>query len=213
MNKILFIDTLTTGLNPDRCEIYRIGGVFCREEFMKMEETVRFDICARPSDNARISETSLWTGGVTRKDLIGYPSQDEAFAYFMEILDNQVDADNPSDKIYLAGYNVTGMDMPFVRAWFASRGNNRWRDYFHMQSIDVMILAAFVLMDERNIMDDFLMQTVARQLGIEPQGSRYNCTDNAMTALKIYMTIKERLLPAQDRVYSESGRIMNNYIR
>ena len=39
MNKILFVDTLTTGMNTERCAIYRIGGIYTEDGVEKK----RFD--------------------------------------------------------------------------------------------------------------------------------------------------------------------------
>ena len=92
MNKILFIDTLATGVHLERCAIYRIGGILCTENVNEIKEVRRFDFAVRPFSGARIAENSLWIGGVTRSTLAGYPPQEAAFADFYKLLEDAVKA-------------------------------------------------------------------------------------------------------------------------
>lgn len=187
MNKILFIDTLTTGMNTDRCAIYRIGGIYTENG----EERIRFDLKVRPFPGARISDQSLWIGGIDRTTVAAYPDQESAFKTFISMLDRFVEVRNSKDKMYIGGFNVAAMDVPFLWEWFRRNGNERNRDYFHMQYIDIMSIAAFALMNQRQKMRDFKLESVAQQYKVySGEGDTCDCIQNARTCLDIYRKMK-----------------------
>jgi len=211
MNKILFIDTLTTGVNPDRCAIYRIGGIFCEETVSSIVEKRRFDLTVRPFDGARIMENSLWVGGVTRSDLIRYPLQQNAFADLYKVIQEQINVKNPKDKIYLCGFNVSAFDEPFIKNWFSRNGSGKYRDCFYVQTIDLMSITAFAMMSFRDDMPDFHLETAAKALGVTPtKGKAYSCLDNAETCLKMYVALKERLGCGKPEGWKPLERVFSN---
>lgn len=212
MNKILFIDTLTTGLNPERCAIYRIGGIICEESAGGIVEKQKFDIFSRPFEGARIMENSLWVGGVTRSNLIYFPEQKSAFDDFFRLVSESVNLRNSKDKLYIAGFNTSSFDAPFIRNWFTRNGNQRFRDCFYVQTLDMMSLSAFALINERGNMPDFHLETTARFLGVSPaRGERYSCLDNAATCLEMYKTLKTRLHVGDSRRHVGTDSLFTNH--
>ena len=128
-----------------------------------------------------------------RSILAGYPDQEKTFLEFIHMLDTFVEVRNSRDKMYIAGFNAATMDVPFLWEWFRRNGNERNRDYFHMQIIDMMNISAFVLMNERQRMQDFKLESVARQLHIySGEGDTFDCIQNAKTTLDIYRKLRER---------------------
>ena len=189
MKKILFLDTLTTGMNTERCAIYHLGGIYTEDGI----ETVQLDLKVRPFVNARINEQSLWIGGVDRSVVVHYPDQEQAFKTFIDFLDSVVDVRNSNDKMYLAGFNAAAFDVPFLYEWFRRNGNERFRDYFHMQTLDMMSVAAFGLIGRRRAMPDFKLESVARELGIPvPDTQNCDCITNARVALEIFRFLQQR---------------------
>lgn len=208
MNKIIFIDTLTTGMNPERCSIYRLGGI-CTENGT---ETIRFEFRMRPFNNARISEQSLWIAGESRSSLLVYKSEADAFKDFTAFLDTIIDIRNPRDKAYLAGFNAPAFDVPFLKEWFHRNGNERFRDYFYVQSIDTMCLATVTLMNYRSNMPDFHLETAARFMEVTPSVSeRYDCILNAKTSLDIYRKFESRCGLGECRNVTPAAHIVKNY--
>lgn len=189
MYKILFIDTITTGMNPEKCAIYRMGGIFTENG----KETKRFELKMRPFMNARISDQSLWIGGETRSSLIRYPDQAEAFKDFINLLEEQVDISNPYDKIYIGGFNSDRFEYPFLREWFRRNGNERFRDYFYVQTFDMMSAATFALFETRRSLPDFCLDTAARKLGLNvPADDKYNCIMNAEICLSMFRLLASK---------------------
>lgn len=192
--KIVFIDTLTTGMNVYKCGIYAIGGIICKDTLEGTIEQERFEMRIRPFDGAYVKPASLWIGGIQNRELYRFKNETESLAWLTHILEKHITASNPKDKAYLAGYNASAFDVPFLRQFFRRNKNDNFYNYFQMQTIDIMSLAAFALMRERRGMIDFQLDTTARKLGVEPETSeRYNCLDNAKTCLDMYRILKEQL--------------------
>lgn len=208
MNKILFIDTLTTGMNPEKCSIYRIGGIYTEDAVEKK----RFEFRMRPFINARISEQSLWISGESRSSLIRYKDEKDVFKEFTEMLDGIIDLRNPKDKAYIAGFNAASFDNPFLREWFRRNGNERFRDYFHVQVIDTMTLATVILMNMRNNMTDFRLETAARYLDVKaPASATYDCLINSKISLDIYRKFQVRCGLAECTDIEETEEIIKNF--
>lgn len=208
MNKILFIDLLTTGMHPERCGICKIGGIFTEDG----KEIQRFEFNVRPFRNALIRDESLNAGCIYRSELIYFPEEKEVFASFIELLNKHVDAKNPLDKIYLAGFNAASFDTTFLREWFKRMNCDKFRDYFFVQTIDVMCLAAFALMNERKSMPNFKIDSAARYLGINPRTSRkFSCLDNAETSLEIYRVLKVRFHLGEAGERRKTDNVIKNF--
>lgn len=208
MNKILFIDLLTTGMNVERCGICRIGGIFTEDG----KEIQRFEFNVRPFRNALIRDESLNAGCVTRSELIYFPDEKDVFRSFIGLLDRHVNPNNPLDKIYLAGFNIASCDTKFLREWFKRMDCDRFRDYFFVQDVDVMGLANFALMNERRALPSFKLDAVATYLGIMPRISRtFSCLTNAETALEIYRVLKVRFHLGEAGDRKRTDNIVRNF--
>lgn len=191
MNKILFIDTVTTGMGPEinRFGIYRMGGIFTEDGV----EKERFELKIRPFAGARLVDTSLWITGESRSGLLYSEDEKTAFQKFIEILDRHVNVRNAADKIYIAGFNAAALDVPFLKELFHRNGNPHFRDYFRYQALDIMSLSTFALMKERANLPDFHLDNTARALGVlATHGNGYSCIDNAKTCLDIYRKLAVR---------------------
>lgn len=208
MNKILFLDTLGTGPNPDRYAIYRLGGIYTENGVEKN----RFEFRMRPYRNARIQDQSLWIGGESRSSLIYYPDEAKVLKDFVGYLSGIVDIRNPKDKLYIAGFNVAAFDAPFIRSWFLRNGNENFRNYFFVQTIDLMSIAAFTLMEQRRSMPDFHLETAARYLGVRIEsGDKYDSIRNAKISLDIYRNLQVRYGLAECIDTSVATEIIKNF--
>lgn len=208
MKKILFVDCLTTGMNTERCAIYNLSGIYTEDGV----EVKRIDLHIRPFPGARINDQSLWIGGVNRATVAAYPEQEKGFQTLIEFLDQCVDVRNSHDKIYIAGFNSAAFDMPFLWELFRRNGNERFRNYFHMQVLDVMSVAAFGLLDKRRAMPDFKLESVARELGIEPDTQTVgNGLQNARTSLEIFWKLQQNFGLWEFSDFSEAEQTVKNY--
>lgn len=212
MNKILFIDILTTGTNPQKCGIYAIGGILCEDTISEMKEIKKFEFRMRPFEGARIIDNSLWIGGVTRSNLLYFKKEDEVLSAFTGLLSECVNLSNPEDKVFICGFNTSVFDVPFLKEWYERNGNRRFRDCFHMQSIDLMSLSTYALMSERRAMREFNLTSVARKFGILSKMSEtYLCLDNVETCIQLYRKLKEHFKTGAYGEYIRIDKIITNY--
>lgn len=160
--KQVFIDVETTGVKHWRNSVHQIsGGVYINNELKES-----FDFKVRPHEKATIEEEALEIGGLTQEQVLAYPHRKEVYPQFCEILNRYVDKFNKQDKFFFCAYNAH-FDNAFVRAFFKQCGDNYFGSYFWSNSIDVMVLAAEYLKNERAKMKNFQLMTVAEHLGIE----------------------------------------------
>lgn len=68
--KLLFFDLETTGVNPGKNGIHQISGMI---EIDGVEKE-RFDFHVQPNPKAIIEEQALSVAGVTREQVLAYPS-------------------------------------------------------------------------------------------------------------------------------------------
>lgn len=162
MEKILFFDLETTGLDPVKCAIHQIAGKIVIDGV----ERECFNYKVRPFEGAVIDDIALEVAGVTLGDIMLYPTMESVYEELIRTLDKYVNKYDKHDKMFMAGYNVAVFDTPFLREFFKMNGNPYFGSYFWSVPIDVIILAQAKLMNCRASMKDFKQGTVAAQLGI-----------------------------------------------
>lgn len=208
MKKILFIDTLTTGMNTERCAIYRIGGIYTEDGVEKK----MFDFKSKPFDSAKINDTSLWLSGETRSSLLDFPEERKAFGGFIEFLDSCVNVLDADDKIYIGGYNCSCFDMPFIIEWFRRNGNDQFRNYFHVQCFDTMNISLMLLADKRGSMESYTQDCVADALGIEHDIDEKNfCIKNARLSYDIWKKLCKEFGLDLNENNERTDMIIKNY--
>lgn len=161
--KQIFYDLETTGTKHWRNSIHQLSGMVVIDGEVK--ET--FDYHVQPNPKADIEEEALAVAGVTKEQVMAYPPMWGVWHEFTTMLGKYVDKYDRTDKFFLCGYNNAPFDNQFLRAWFVQCGDNYFGSWFWSSAIDVMVLAAQALMEQRPQMKDFKLHTVAEQLGIE----------------------------------------------
>lgn len=151
-----YIDTETTGVDPDRHGIIQIAGFIIRDG----REVERFDFMARPFPGQEIDESALRVNGYTREEIAALPDPSIAFGSLYEILTLR------DEKPALVGWNVR-FDYDFLCEFFRRNGNDCFYKLVYFPPIDVAVLAHFALMKERKAFPNFKLATVARYLGID----------------------------------------------
>ncbi len=161
--KLLFFDLETTGIKYWRNGIHQISGEVVIDGESK--EYFNFNVC--PNPQCEIEDEALQVCNVTREQILAYPSMNEVYTAFVNLLGKYVDKFDRLDKFFLVGYNNASFDNYFLKAFFAQNGDKFFYSWFWVNCIDVMVLASHHLMETRHQMSDFKLETVARQLGIE----------------------------------------------
>jgi DNA polymerase III subunit epsilon len=156
--KLVYIDTETTGTDPEHCAITQIAGCIVADW-----ESEEFNFFMKPFEGALVTEEALVIQGKTKEEIMNYPSDKKVFVDFTSLLGKYVDRYEKSDKLFFIGYN-SRFDEDFVRTWFKRCGDNYFGSWFWNPSIDVMAIAARALMDKRVELPNFKLETVAKFL-------------------------------------------------
>lgn len=188
MSKILFFDLETTGTLVNRHGIHQISGEIVIDGEVKEE----FDFKVRPNPKAEILDEALAVAGVTRDQILAYPSMEEIYSKVIDMLSKYVDRYNKKDKFFLAGFNNASFDNGFFRAWFLQNGDKYFGSWFWSNSIDVMVLATPYLAAKRAEMENFKQGTVAKALGIQVEDEKLH---DALYDIKICKAIYDIVNP------------------
>lgn len=169
--KLFFFDLETTGLKYWRNGIHQISG----EITVDGETKEQFNFKVKPYHACDIDDDALNIAGITRDDLLIYLEMKDVYIQIEKMLSKYVDKFDKTDKFHLVGYNNSGFDNAFFRAFFVQNASdkksaeygNYFGSWFWSDSIDVMVLSSNYLKKERHKLTDFKLSTVAKYLGIE----------------------------------------------
>lgn len=162
MIKKCFCDCETTGLNPKKNGVLEIGCIIEIDNSVKDE----FVIECSPFKKDEINDKALEVNHISKDDLFKRKPPKEAYNEFVGILSQHVDRFNKRDKFFFFGYNAP-FDSNFLREFFLKNNDSYFGSYFFYPPIDVAVLAAIYLGDERARMPNFKLTTVAPMLGID----------------------------------------------
>lgn len=133
MNKIIFIDTETGGVNADFSALIQLSGII----EVDGTEKEKFNFYIKPFKNSEINEKALEVQGRTLEELRTDKYIDESIIYkkFLEILDKYIDKYDKDDKFIVAGYNVK-FDIDILKALFERNNNKFLFSYFNSSMLD-----------------------------------------------------------------------------
>lgn len=160
--KIFYFDMETTGVMHWKNGVHQISGAI-EVDGVLMEE---FNFNVQPNPLCIIDEVALSVSNVTKEKVLSYELMGKVYLDIIGILSKHVDKYNKADKFFLIGYNNASFDNAFLRAFFVQNGDNYFGSWFWSSTIDVMVLAAEHLKNERHKMVDFKLKTVAAYMGI-----------------------------------------------
>lgn len=126
----------------------------------------------QPNPKAEILQEALDVAGVTKEQILAYPTMGVVYGRFTAMLGKYVDKFNKKDKFFLAGYNNASFDNQFLRAWFLQNNDKYFGSWFWSNCFDVMVLATPFLAAKRAEMENFKQGTVAKALGIPVDDSK-----------------------------------------
>lgn len=168
MLKNFYFDIETTGLRFWKNGIHQISGAIEIDGEIKQ----RFNFKVQTYKDALIEDDALVVSGITREQIAAYIPIADCYKVICKMLGKYCDKFDKRDKFFLIGYNNASFDNAFFRAFFTQCGDNYFGSWFWSSTIDVMVLAAEHLKNERHLMIDFKQSTVAKYLGIEVDETR-----------------------------------------
>ena len=133
MNKIIFIDTETGGVNAEKSALIQLSGII----EVDGTEKEKFNFYIKLFENSEVNEKALEVQGRTLEELGTEKYIDESIIYkkFLEILDKYIDKYDKNDKFIVAGYNVK-FDIDILKALFERNNNKFLFSYFNSSMLD-----------------------------------------------------------------------------
>lgn len=184
VNKLIFLDTETTGGHHDNCGVWQIGGII---ECGKRSEEFLFecDIFEQDKFDPAVTEVT----GITLEKLSKMADPGETYDKFVAMLDKYVDKFDKQDKFIAVAY-AAEFDQTVLRDWFVKNDDDYFGSWFWHPWLDVMNMAAVELRQERSELKNFKLGTVAQYLGIKVDGAKqHDALYDAQLAREIYYKI------------------------
>ncbi len=187
--KRIFIDTETTGLDPKKHGVIELAGLVEVNE--KAVETFSFKM--RPFPDDVIDREAMKIHGVTEEEVRQWLPPVKVHEGLIETLTRYVDRYEKTDKFHWVGYNAY-FDVGMMREWFMKNNDKYFGAWFFHPPIDVMILAAYALRNERPRIPNFSQVTVAEHLGITVDREQvHGALYDAKVAKAIYCQVERRI--------------------
>lgn len=181
MNKTIWIDTETTGTDPNKHGLIQIALIV--EIGNEIKEKASFNI--RPFDSDEIEDEALQVNGITRDDLESYPLPDEIFREIMVLIGKYIDPYDRMDKFIVAGYN-TQFDLDFLRAFWAKMNHKYFGSYFYHKPIDVDAIIVLINRVKGELPRYAKLVDALRRFGIEPPADLHDAMTDIVYTRKLY---------------------------
>lgn len=130
MNNILWLDTETTGVNPNKNFLIQLSYINTLDNQIKYDN----DLFMRPQyiEKFEIEQSALDKNKITVEQIKNFELEEKQIKIFLN------DLTTSGNKYYLAGYNVN-FDIEFLKAIFVRQNLNLYH-YFNYLYLDVMQL-------------------------------------------------------------------------
>ena len=184
--KLIYIDVETTGIVFLQSGLVQLAGLI--EKDGEVLESLDYGIGLFPTD--MVSDEALAVNGLTREEIGKFDKPATVFSRFIQLLDGFVDRYDRTDKLHFVAYNAR-FDAGHLRGWFEKNGDRYFGSWFFHPPLDVMGLAAVVMMDKRPTLPDFKLATVAKALGLEVDATK---THDALYDIRLTRQMFLRLL-------------------
>jgi len=131
MGKVFWFDCETTGVSDNSAIIQLAGLIEIDGQVIE-----QINLKARPHTGAEISMEALKVNNTTPDEIETFPEPIILYKTLIDRLNLWVNKFNRSDKMVLAGYNVS-FDDGFLRRLFTRCGDKYYGSYFMWPKIDV----------------------------------------------------------------------------
>ena len=165
MNKIIFIDTETGGVNPEKAALIQLSGIIRIDK----KDVEKFNFYIKPFENSEVTEKALEVQGRTLEELKTdkYVEEKEVYKQCINILDKYIDKYDRTDKFIVAGYNVR-FDVDILKAFFQRHGNNFLFSYLDSSMLDPLYSIRLLQIAEvLPVLENNKLETWCKHFGIE----------------------------------------------
>ena len=165
MNKIIFIDTETGGVNPEKSALIQLSGIIRIDK----KDIEKFNFYIKPFENSEVNEKALEVQGRTLEELKTdkYVEEKEVYKQFINLLDKYIDKYDRTDKFIVAGYNVR-FDVDILKTFFQRHGNNFLFSYLDSSMLDPLYSIRLLQIAEvLPVLENNKLETWCKHFGIE----------------------------------------------
>lgn len=165
MNKIIFIDTETGGVNPEKAALIQLSGIIRIDK----KDVEKFNFFIKPFENSEVTEKALEVQGRTLEELKTdkYVEEKEVYKQFINLLDKYIDKYDRTDKFIVAGYNVR-FDVDILKAFFQRHGNNFLFSYLDSSMLDPLYSIRLLQIAKiLPVLENNKLETWCKHFGIE----------------------------------------------
>lgn len=165
MNKIIFIDTETGGVNPEKAALIQLSGIIRIDK----KDVEKFNFYIKPFENSEVTEKALEVQGRTLEELKTdkYVEEKKVYKQFINFLDKYIDKYDRTDKFIVAGYNVR-FDVDILKAFFQRHGNNFLFSYLDSSMLDPLYSIRLLQIAEiLPVLENNKLETWCKHFGIE----------------------------------------------
>jgi len=188
IKRISWIDTETTGLNPEYNAVVQIASLI--EQDGELIEESEFKM--RPHAGAAIDDKALYMNGRTRDEISKWPSPMEGKYKFKKSLERYIHPRDPEDKLFIAGYNI-GFDVNMLDSLFKRCGDPYCMSFFFSCFIDVRTTVGEYFLESDITLRKYRLKDVCAHFGIDFKP--HDAMEDIQATRKLYYMLKD-LIPA-----------------
>lgn len=159
--KLLWLDTETTGLNKEKCDIIQVAGII----IVDGEEKERFNFHCQPVNWEYVEPVALETTNMTVDKLKEFPLPQELYTNLIKVLNKYIDKYDKNDKFFIAGHNVQ-FDVEFLRNFFLKMGDKFFGSYFQYKTVDLMAFCTILHAAGLLNLTSWKLDEIAKYLGV-----------------------------------------------
>lgn len=162
--KVLYFDTETTGIDPQKNAIIQLSGLI--EIDGEVVETFNYKI--RPLQSDEISQEALQVHGITEAEMDTFPEPKVVLEQFLTLLGKYCNKFDRDDKYYPAGYNVK-FDLEMLHSFARKQGEKYLGSFLNWYPIDAMPLVHYLAYNSNFKLPDYKLKTVCDHFKIPIQ--------------------------------------------
>ena len=160
--KLLYLDTETTGFDPQKNGLIQISGIIEIDGVVKE----KFDLKCKPFPGQRVTQGALKINNMTIEQIRSFPQAASVYKKLERIFDCYIDRYNKADKFYLIGQNVK-FDYDFHDAWFRNNGNTFLNAHIFYGKVDLLAVTTVFKMAGKINPENARLETLAKFFGVE----------------------------------------------
>ena len=179
--KLLFLDTETTGLDPDKHGVIQVA--------MLTYDGRELNLKINPGKGVEYDKEALKINGIKKKKIKKFPPHEDQFNEMLDFLGEDVNKFDAGDKYLVVGYNVK-FDIDMLHGWARREGYKYMGSFLDWRVIDVLVLArlAHYLGQMPGEPEDFKLGTICKLYNIEEP------SHDAMTDVEATKSLFEEII-------------------